>query len=68
MPIDTSVFNDLLAQILKLSPTERLRMISLLAMSLQPEFIDKPDWPRLRATYGTLADDPLNIPGRDELE
>lgn len=69
MSIDTSTFNDLLAQINKLSPSERLRMISLLAMSLQPEFIDKTDWhARLRATYGILADDPIERPPQPPLE
>lgn len=44
-------------------------MISLLAMSLQPEFIDKTDWhARLRATYGILADDPIERPTQPRLE
>jgi hypothetical protein len=69
MPIDTSVFNDLLAQINKLSPDERLRMISLLAMSLQPEFIDKTDWhARLLTSYGILTDDPIERPPQPPLE
>lgn len=45
MPIDTGIFNDLLAQINKLSPTEQLR-----------------------ATYGILADDPIERPPQPPFE
>ena len=44
-------------------------MISLLATSLQAEFIDKTDWhAALCATYGILADDPIERPPQPPLE
>lgn len=55
-------FEDLFDQVEKLSPTQRLRMMELLAASLHTDYSELPqrDWHEaLKATYGILADDPI---------
>ncbi len=62
-------FEALFTEVQKLSALERLRLMELLAMNLQSEFIDETDWQmRLRATYGILADDPIERPSQLPLQ
>ena len=62
-------FEILFEQVQKLSPTERLRMMELLAVTLQTDLVRQTDWhSALRATYGILADDPIERPPQLPLE
>ena len=62
-------FETLFEQVQKLTPTERLRMMELLAATLQVDFTRQTDWhAALRATYGILADDPIERPPQLPLE
>lgn len=64
-----NTFDTVFEQVQKLSPTERLRMLALLAASLENELVEKTDWhAALRATYGILADDPIERPPQPPLE
>lgn len=64
-----NMFDTVFEQVQKLSPTERLRMLALLAASLENELVEKTDWHvALRATYGILADDPIERPPQPPLE
>jgi hypothetical protein len=54
-------FEALFEQAQQLSPRQRLRLMELLARSLQTDFVRPTDWhTALRATYGILADEPMN--------
>ncbi|MBC8099247.1 MAG: hypothetical protein H7Y11_07370 [Armatimonadetes bacterium] len=56
-------FDDVLAQVQRLSPRERLRLVALVAEGLQTDIPAQTDWRMaLRATYGILADDPIERP------
>lgn len=56
-------FETLFAQVQKLSPSQRLRLMELLAVSLQADFVRETDWhTALQAAYGILADDPIERP------
>lgn len=62
-------FESLFEQVQKLSPTQRLRMMELLAVTLQTDFTQQSDWhTALRATYGILADDPIERPPQLPME
>jgi hypothetical protein len=62
-------FEALFEQVQKLSTTQRLRMMELLAVSLQTDFVRETDWhTALKATYGILADDPIERPPQLPLE
>ncbi len=62
-------FETLFEQVQKLEPTERLRLMELLATSLKLDFIQQTDWhTALKATYGILADDPIERPEQLPLE
>jgi hypothetical protein len=62
-------FGTLFEQVQKLSTTQRLRMMNLLAATLQTDFVQQTDWhTALRATYGILADDPIERPPQLPLE
>ncbi len=62
-------FETLFEQVQKLEPTERLRMMELLAVTLRVDFIRQSDWhTALKATYGILADDPIERPPQLPLE
>jgi hypothetical protein len=62
-------FETLFEQVQKLSTTQRLRMMELLAVSLQTDFAQQTDWhTALRSTYGILADDPIERPPQLPLE
>ncbi|MFZ4826448.1 MAG: hypothetical protein ACOYLB_03765 [Phototrophicaceae bacterium] len=64
-----TTFETLFAQVQKLSTTQRLRMMELLAVTLQTDFVQQPDWyTALKATYGILADDPIERPPQLPLE
>lgn len=53
----------LFEQVQQLSLGQRLRMMELLATTLQSDVAKKSDWhTALRATYGILADDPIERP------
>ena len=57
------VFDTVLQQVQKLSVVQRLRLMELVAASLQSDVAHQPDWhTALRATYGILADDPIERP------
>lgn len=61
-------FETLFEQIQKLTPGERLRMMELLARTLQSDFEHQTDWhTALRATYGILADDLIERPPQPSL-
>jgi len=50
----------LIQQVKTLSPTERLRLIEYVAVTLQSDLVDEEDWhSKLQATYGILADEPV---------
>ncbi|MBL8153973.1 MAG: hypothetical protein JNM70_07300 [Anaerolineae bacterium] len=56
-------FEALFEQVQKLSVSQRLRMMELLAATLQTDLVREEDWhTALRATYGILADDPIERP------
>jgi hypothetical protein len=58
-----TTFEMLFEQVQRLSPIQRLRMMELLAVSLQTDFVRETDWhTALRATYGILRDDPIERP------
>jgi len=62
-------FETLFEQVQKLSPSQRLRMMELLTVTLQTDLIRQTDWhTALRATYGILADDPIERPPQLPLE
>lgn len=64
-----TTFETLFEQVQKLSTTQRLRMMELLAVSLQTDFVQETDWhTALRATYGILADNPIERPPQLPLE
>lgn len=64
-----STFSALFEQVLKLPPADRLRMVELLAITLQSDLRPQSDWhTALRATYGILADDPIERPAQLPLE
>ena len=64
-----TTFETLFEQVQKLSPAQRLRMMELLAVTLQTDFAQQTDWhAALRATYGILADDPIERPPQLPLE
>jgi hypothetical protein len=64
-----ATFEMLFEQVQKLSPTQRLRMMELLAATLQGDLVQPNDWHvALRATYGILADDPIERPPQLPLE
>lgn len=55
-------FETLFEQVQRLSHVERLRMMELLAVTLQADLTRPTDWnAALRATYGILADDPMDL-------
>jgi hypothetical protein len=61
--MNDTTFEILLQQAQKLSPLERLRLVELLSVTLQADFIRQTDWhTALKATYGILADDPIDRP------
>lgn len=61
--------DDLLEQAQHLTPVERLRLMERLAASLQADLTRPTDWhAALRATYGILADDPIERPEQPVLE
>jgi len=61
--ISDTTFETLFGQVQKLSTTQRLRI------SLQTDFVRETDWhTALRATYGILADDPIERPPQLPLE
>ena len=63
IPVET-----LFAQVQKLSLSERLRLIELLAATLKTEIDRQTDWhTALKATYGILADDPIERPPQPPL-
>lgn len=58
-----ATLDDLLEQAQHLTPVERLRLMERLAASLQADLARPTDWhAALRATYGILADDPIERP------
>ena len=62
-------FENLFEEVQKLEPAQRLRMMELLATSLKLDFIRQADWhTALKATYGILADDPIERPEQLPLE
>lgn len=73
-------FAALVAQVQQLSPLERLRLLQVVASSLQDDLtpqasLSDAEWhAALLATYGILADDPIERPPqlplevRDEIE
>lgn len=62
-------FEALFEQVQSLSTAQRLRMMELLAVSLQSEVARPTDWHiALKATYGILADDPIERPPQLPLE
>ncbi|MCC6457663.1 MAG: hypothetical protein IT328_22095 [Caldilineaceae bacterium] len=62
-------FETLFEQMQKLSTTQRLRMMNLLAATLQTDLVQQTDWhTALKATYGVLADDPIERPSQLPLE
>ncbi len=62
-------FETLVEQVQNLEPVQRLRMMEVLARSLQIDFLSEADWhTALRATYGILADDPIERPEQLPLE
>lgn len=62
-------FESLFEKVQQLSIAERLRMMELLAATLKPELVRPMDWhAALRATYGILADDPIERPPQLPLE
>lgn len=62
-------FEALFEQVQSLSTAQRLRMMELLAVSLQSEIARPTDWhTALKATYGILADDPIERPPQLPLE
>lgn len=64
-----TTFETLFEQVQKLSPTQRLRMMELLAVTLQTDFVQPTNWhTALRATFGILADDPIERPPQLPLE
>ena len=64
-----TTFQALFDEVQKLSPSEQLRMMELLAATLQREIAPRGDWhSALRATYGILADDPIERPPQLEIE
>ena len=64
-----TAFETLFGQVQKLSVAQRLRMLELLAATLQIDFVRQTDWhTALRATYGILADDPIERPPQLPLE
>ena len=64
-----STFQALFEQVQQLTPAERLRMMELLAVSLQSDFTRQADWhAALKATYGILSDDPIERPPQPPLE
>ena len=67
--MDDTNIQILLEQAQKLSPVERLRLMELLSMTLQADFVRQADWhDALKATYGVLADDPVERPPQPSLE
>ncbi len=64
-----ATFETLFEQVQKLSTAQRLRMMELLTATLQTDFVRQTDWhTALRATYGILADDPIERPPQLPLE
>lgn len=62
-------FEALFDEVQKLTPTQRLRMMELLAATLQVDITRQTDWhTALRSTYGILADDPIERPPQLPLE
>ncbi|MCA0458281.1 MAG: hypothetical protein LCI00_30230 [Chloroflexi bacterium] len=62
-------FEQLFEEVQKLTPTERLRMMELVAVTLHADLRQQDDWHKaLRATYGLLADDPMERPEQLPLE
>jgi hypothetical protein len=62
-------FEALFEYVQRLTPGERLRMMELMAASLQVDFTQSTDWHEsLRATYGILADDPIDRPPQLPIE
>ena len=58
--MNDTAFETLFEQVQKLSTAQRLRMLELLAATLQTDFVQQTDWhTALKATYGILADDPI---------
>jgi len=61
--MNNMTFEVLLEQAQKLSPSERLRLVELLAVTLPADFVQPAHWrAALKATYGILADDPIERP------
>lgn len=66
--VDVSLDN-ILEQAQHLTPIERLRLMERLAAALQADLARPTDWrAALRATYGILADDPIERPAQPPLE
>lgn len=64
-----TTFETLFEQVQSLSTVQRLRMMELLAVSLQADVVKPTDWhAALNATYGILADDPIECPPQLPLE
>ena len=64
-----ATFETLFEQVQKLSTSQRLRMMELLAITLQTDFSQETNWhTALKATYGILADDPIERPPQPPLE
>ena len=64
-----TTFETLFEQLQKLSAAQRLRMMELLAATLHTDFVQQTDWhTALRATYGILAEDPIERPPQLPLE
>jgi hypothetical protein len=64
-----TTFDELFEQLQKLSAIERLRMMELLAVTLQSDLIQPSEWhTALNATYGILADDPIERPPQLPIE
>ena len=61
--VSDMTFETLFEQMQKLTPIERIRMMELLAATLQVDFTRQTDWhTALKATYGILKDDPIERP------
>jgi hypothetical protein len=64
-----TAFEALFDQVQRLPLSQRLRMMELLAASLQNDVLRRADWhDALRATYGILTDDPIERPPQPPLE
>ncbi len=67
--MNDTTFEALFSQVQKLSVAQRLRMLELVAATLQTDFDQQTDWhTALRATYGILSDDPIERPPQLPLE